>query len=472
MSLKKLEITGTGASDAYYHTWLAEEYNKESFIKLALHKVREHFPGYNIRLFQLPQHTPIKWLETDKKWLNLAVLKTYDRPLVDLTHPELSKLYTKKQFKECRNRLKRLGEVTFEHITCIDQLSDIFDEMMDQFDFRKGATLNTLPFRSDPQKKEFLMELFRLDMLHVAVLKMNGIIVASLIATIGKDKWVHGVGINTHAPTYAAYSPGFISFIMLAQQLANKQYHMLDLSTGDQEYKKRMTNTQDQVYALVILSRNKSTFKIPNPLKEQVIGRLSEAGIDYIAFRAKLRANNKMLKAKWHLLKQQGITRCLVNSLKFTISREKEQIYKINTKNSITILKNTYACISQNSLKDLLRFSEGQSLKTRWEFLIEAMYRLEIGEQAYTYSEDNVLKACVWMSCYSKKQNIYAAKLDYPTEGAVLHGLYFHSDYNNKLPQFIEAVAAEIEKNQPGKQIYLITGPSVAAFCLARQSAC
>lgn len=464
MSLQKLEITGTGASDAYYHTWLAEEYNKESFIKSALHKVREHFPGYNINLFQLPQLTPLQWLETDKEWKDFAVLKSYDRPLIDLTHPELPKLYTKKQFKENRNRLKRLGEVAFEHITCIDQLSGMFDEMMDQFDFRKGATLNILPFRSDPYKKEFLMELFKMKMLHVAVLKLNDKVVASLIATIGKDKWVHGVGINTHAPTFAAYSPGFTSFILLAQQLAEGGHTMLDLSTGDQTYKQRLANSEDQVYGLMI-NCTKSTLKVPNSTKRLVIEKMSKVGIDYKMLRAKLKKNNKLLTAKWHLFKQQGFYKWIKVAVNIAIARNKEKIYKINTNKAKTLSKDTYVDISRNSIKDLLNFNAGHGLKTRWEFLAEAMCRLELGEQVFAYTENNTLKACIWLSSNTKKENPYAAKLDYPKVGAVMHGLYFQSDYKVKLPVFLETVSAEIESNRPGEPLYLVISPAEAALC-------
>ena len=465
VSLQKLEITGTGASDAYYHTWLAEEYNKESFIKSALQIVREHFPGYNISLFQLPPHTPVAWLETDKKWRDLAVFKSYDRPIVDLTHPELPKLFTKKQYKENCNRLKRLGEVTFEHITNLDQLSDIFDEMMDQFDFRKGATLNILPFRSDPHKKDFLMELFQLKLLHVVVLKMNNKIVASLIATIGKDKWVHGVGINTHAPTFAAYSPGFISFIMLAKQVADEGYKMLDLSTGDQAYKQRMANSQDQVYGLLIKSKPKSIFSLPDSFKKLVKDKISKAGVDYNQYRARYKRSKKLLTAKWQLLKQQDFKTLITQVPQISPLNKKEKLYKINTDKGKIILKDTYECISLNSIKDLLSFNAGQSLKTRWEFLAEAMYRMEIGEQVFACTENNRLKACIWLNSQTSRKNPYAAKLAYPTDGAVLHGLYFQPDYKKKLPGFLEAVCAEIESSQPDKPLYLIASPTSAAFC-------
>ncbi|MBX0332368.1 GNAT family N-acetyltransferase [Pontibacter sp. HSC-14F20] len=465
MNLKQLEINGAGSTDAYYHTWLAEEYNKESFIKSALHKVREHFPGYTINLFQLPPHTPLKWLETDEQWRALTVLKSYDRPLVDLTHPELSKLYTKKQFKENRNRLKRLGELTFEHVTCIDILSDMFDEMMDQYDFRKGATLNMLPFRSDPQKKDFLLDLFKLKMLHVSVLKMNDKIVASLIATIGKDRWVHGAGINTHAPTFAAYSPGFTSFIMLAQQLASAGYEMLDLSTGDQPYKQRLANSEDQVYALIIKSKAKSILNVPNSIKKLINESALKIGIDYKSSRTRFRRSKKLMMEKWRLLSQQDFKTWLKEAVRDTLSREKEKIYKINTDNNRILSKSTYVNISQNNIKDLLNFTAGHTLKTRWEFLAEAMCRLEHGEHVFTYTENGTLKACIWVSGATKKKNLYASKLAYPTVGTVLNGLYFQPDYQNRLPMFLEAVCAKIKSNRPEEPIYVITSPTIAAFC-------
>lgn len=461
MSLRKLEITGTGKDDAHYHTWLAEEYNKESFITGALQIVREHFPGYNIRLYQLPQHTPLNWLKTDKRWKELFILKSFDRPLVDLSHPELPKLYTKKQFKENRNRLKRLGEVTFEHLDSPEQLETVFDEMIDQYDFRKGATLNLLPFRSDPLKKAFFMELFRLKMLHITVLKLNDEIVASLIGTIGKDKWIHGAGINTHAPTYARYSPGFISFILMTQQLASEKFQVLDLSTGDQAYKKRIANLQDQVYELIILDKPKSPVRLPDGIKKPLLQYMSKSGFDYTLFRARNKKRKVLLGEKWQLLRQQKVKHWPLEALRLAGASGKEKLYKIKSNKAKISNKATYVVISRNSISDLLQFEAGPSLKTRWEFLEEAMTRLEIGDEVFTWTENNVLKACIWLSSCSTSKNFTAAKLHFPESSMLLHRLYYQPDCKSKLTLFFEAVLAVLNSSQ----LYLMASASDAVYC-------
>mgnify|MGYP003577533548 CR=1 FL=1 len=90
---------------------------------------------------------------------------------------------------------------------------------------------------------------------------------------------------------------------------------------------------------------------------------------------------------------------------------------------------------------------------------------MEIGEQVFACTENNSLKACIWLNCQTSRKNPYAAKLAYPTDGAVLHGLYFQPDYKKKLPRFLEAVCAEIESSQPDKPLYLIASPTAAALC-------
>lgn len=465
LNLQKLEITGTGCDDAHYHTWLAEEYNKESFITSALAKVKEQFPSYRIRLYQLPPHTPLGWLETDPRWRASSTFKIYKRPLIDLSHPELPKLSTKKQFKENRNRLKRHGEVTYEKVTCIEQFSSIFDVLIDQYDFRKGATLNFLPFRGDPIKKKFFMELFRLEMLHVTVLKLNNEIVASLIGTIGKDSWVHGAGLNTHAPTYACFSPGFVCFIMMAQQLANEKFRTLDLSTGGQGYKERLANSHDQVYELIISNQTQSRIKIPQRIKGFLLQRISQSGIDYKRLRIELKRKKMLAKEKWSLFKKQGLNSGINTALRIAIPEAKEELFQVRP---ITMrnLKAVHAIgIEQNSLKALLLFSGSASLTTRWEFLEEAMFRLEIGEQAYTWTENNKLVACLWLLNSSAKKKEYTSQHQYPEGSTVLHRLYYRPEYKDKVALFLAAVIGRIKTTKDIEDLYLLAKPNDALYC-------
>src|SRR5690606_15707296 len=223
----------------------------------------------------------------------------------------------------------------------------------------------------------------------------------------------------------AAYSPGFTSFIMLAQQLASAGYEMLDLSTGDQPYKQRLANSEDQVYALIIKSKAKSILNVPNSIKKLINESALKIGIDYKSSRTRFRRSKKLMMEKWRLLSQQDFKTWLKEAVRDTLSREKEKIYKINTDNNRILSKSTYVNISQNNIKDLLNFTAGHTLKTRWEFLAEAMCRLEHGEHVFTYTENGTLKACIWVSGATKKKNLYASKLAYPTVGTVLNGLYF-----------------------------------------------
>jgi hypothetical protein len=55
-------IYGAGHKDAYYQTWLAEEHNKESFIKEALSLVMSYFPKHYILIEQMLPNTPLGWV--------------------------------------------------------------------------------------------------------------------------------------------------------------------------------------------------------------------------------------------------------------------------------------------------------------------------------------------------------------------------------------------------------------------------
>ncbi|WP_299761787.1 GNAT family N-acetyltransferase [uncultured Pontibacter sp.] len=447
-NVQGLGITAAGGWDAYYHTWLCSKSDEDRFIKNALSKVREGFKGQKIMFKYIPPKTPLNWLQDDPEWNSRYVMREFKRPVMNFQDPEATKLFKKKQFRENRNRLKRLGELKFEKIVVLDEFKAVLDELIIQFDFRKGATLNKIPFKNNPVKKEFLLALFEQGILHVTVLKLNDEIIASLVATEGKNKWVHGAGINTHSPFYAKYSPGYVIMVMLEQLLFEEGYAAFDLTPGGHAYKERLANSHDQLYELCITSKwhAYTTRFFYDYLKKASMYGLSRAGINPKLLRSNVERKLLLKKEQLKLAKYNGY-RSLVRDKNTQNLGKQIEVYRVDA----SALGETMP-VRRNCLNSLLQYKAKGAQLTRWEFLEGAMMRFESGEESYTWLKDGQLQLCLWVN--------YTSKTGFEkNDGAVavkFENIYCNPENTKDLPAFIAAVSREII-TKTGKQNYYIT---------------
>ncbi|SFG74930.1 GNAT family N-acetyltransferase [Pontibacter chinhatensis] len=463
--VKELGITAAGGWSAYYHTWLVADYDDNGFIKKALTLVRQKFPGQKITFKYIPPQTPLGWLDGGY-WSRRHVIRPFLRPVMDFTAPNVGKLFSKKQFREGRNRLSRVGNLTYEQITDYDAFVSVLDELADQYDFRKAVTLNKTPFRKNLQKKEFLLALYRQNILHVAVLRVNGHIAASLVATEGKNRWVHGAGINTHSPLYGKYSPGYLIMVMLGQHLYGKGYQAFDLTPGGHEYKERLANTHDQLYELCITSQwdALSTKLYYDYLKEGSKALFSGAGINLKYVKRSIDKKVKLGKEKLKLARHGSIGALAERGSVEEGSGGKSIVFKIDPVKSDAT---DGAPVKVNSLCDLLDFDADGGSITRWEFMKESVQRFENGEQAYTLVKDGRLAACVWRHPEMKHAEKDSACLHH---GAVmLDGIYCHADAHKALPTFLAAVATQLPGD--GSHLYLRVSDTDKTICTALDKA-
>ncbi len=108
------------------------------------------------------------------------------RPLIQLSEPDHAKLLESKQFKNKLNRLKRVGKFGWSPLPILKILKAIWASY--RFSMILGLAqclINTFS-EDDPRKKEFFIELFRLQLLHSTILKVNGEIFAAVVAISGK----------------------------------------------------------------------------------------------------------------------------------------------------------------------------------------------------------------------------------------------------------------------------------------------
>jgi len=428
-------ITGAGNREAGYQTWLAEATQGESFIKKALSKLIERFPACSIELVEIPPQAPLQWVEQDPQWRPRCVLAAFRRPLMDLKAPDAIRLISSNGIKSKVNRLNKLGEVRFERIQDWQTFASVLDELNDQFDFRKGAMRNITPYRDEPLKKELQLALFAQGLLYATVLKVNEEIIASILAVVSPGNWLNGT-TNTHAPAYGKYSPGIVSFLLLAKHLYDEGVGVYDLTTGGHGYKERLANAHDQVYELRVGSRySRRTRKLQEAIVEGVKQRLESIGIAPREFRNTLSRNVAKLRARLRAAKGAGVRQLLQTIADQCGAAPALRLYRVEPRAA-----ETDAVVRQNSLSDLLCFVQRGELRSRWDFLEEAEKRLQSGERAFALVEAGRLLCCGWLPAAGQPTG-----LSLPAGAVLLQGLYCHRQGRHRLRAFLETVARQVE---------------------------
>ncbi|HYH14829.1 MAG TPA: GNAT family N-acetyltransferase [Flavisolibacter sp.] len=431
----KKKIVAAGHFDADYQTWLAREADGEAFIQAAILALWKRFPKHDVALKYIPTQTPLSWIKSTSFWEQRCTLVSFTRPLMDLKEADVSKR-TKKRI----NQIKKLA--TFERLTDFERFSTLLDGQIGHlYDFRRGALFNKNPFRDDPSNKQLLLSLFSKGILHVTVLKVHEEIIASVAVMLGKDRAFLG-GINCHSPLYADYSPGYLHFILLGQQLAVEGFDLFDLTPGYDPYKERLATNHEEVHQLVITKSRRSYVK--SRIGKWVHNRLIRTGIRPMSMQVEM-------KKRLYLLRHHGWYAMLSGKIKSLAQKDQQKLYILDSR-----LTNPTASIviRKNSLGDLLSFEQQNKKLTRWEFLATAMRRFEQGEHCYTWTEDSRLLGCAWLAGTT-------ALLQDTGEGGIasgvcLNGIYCHSAGKDKITSFLKATITAVTADRDEEHIYVL----------------
>lgn len=419
-NLSKVKIVGAGEYDSEYQTWLSHTYNRDIFIRSALELLREKFPSSDIIFRFIPDGSLIDWLQKDPYWRKRAVIQPFRRPLMLTDSPDIGKILTlQRQFKSKLNRLKRLGTVKFEQVTKNEQFEEILPDLMVNYDFRQAAMFNKNQFRESPNRREFFLQLFRNDILHVTLLLLNGEIIGCLAGVAGKQ-WVHLQGINTHSPFYSKYSPGILHFYQLGKHLTDDgDTAVFDLTPGGDSYKERWATDHDTVYHLTLAGS--MTFFVKRSLKKSFHSLL-------IRFNLRPMTVELMLEKNKYLLKQKGLRGMLAQkklASRFILENYRQQASRLTTD------------VKKNSLADLLDFEDKYKSVTRWEFIENAMKLLGEGFDVYTYSNGELLLACIWISYQETTPH---QKGNEAASEPILSSPFCHPSFANNFREFLSAV--------------------------------
>jgi CelD/BcsL family acetyltransferase involved in cellulose biosynthesis len=441
-------LVGAGHFEAEYQCWLTAEAEGESFITAALAALQERLPGHALHLRFLPPGAPLAWATADPHWRAQCVLEPARRPLMDMADPQLPKLLKLSgQNKSKLNRLRRLGEVRLERVTDAAAFSAMLGELAVQYDFRQGALFNKNRFREDPLKAVFLQELFRLGLLHATVLKVNEEVIAAMVAVSGQN-WVHLQGLNIHSPLYARHSPGILHFFMLGKMLADEGAAVFDLTPGGDPYKERFATRHDVVHTLTIAAN--PSIRRKKQIRKIIQAYLTQAGMRPMSVELGIKRKIYTIRKALLSAKEIGLIKTLSDQVKATWYAKFPKAYLIKLPQD----PKTQTTIRKDSLTDLLDFkSKGTSL-TRWDFLEDAMRRLEAGEHSFTLARGGRLLACAWLR--APKAGAMAGRFTLPEGAAALHGIYCHPDHIDEFDSFVSATAQSISTELNIDKVYAI----------------
>jgi hypothetical protein len=103
--------------------------------------------------------------------------------------------------------------------------------------------------------------------------------------------------------------------------------------------------------------------------------------------------------------------------------------------------------VEVDSYRDLLDFDPTGSVVTRWEFLDDALYKMEAGLQPYTMSDGNQLMCCIWRE--KRFPPVAVASNATSETPALFTDLYVHSTAKNMIDDFLQKVLSLSEKSSP-----------------------
>ncbi len=446
-------ITGAGERQAEYQCWLAGR-GHDGFAGAAIRKVLDGFPGADIRLRYLPPDIPLDWLGRDAGYglqeaLSRApsgrlhyALRSHPRPLIRLDPAAAERQRNKKNHRQNYNRLSRMGIVAFSQLDDESAFMRVFDDICIQYDFRQGVLHHQLPFRDDPLKKRFYAELYRRGLLHVATLTVDGVLAAAHVGLLSAGRAVH-LGINTHAPAFAAHSPGSLLIAMLAVQLAQQALPVFDLTPGGDAYKQHFATDHDVVFELVVYGSGARRLA-----QEALAGahRLARQAALALGYR-----RTELLQA-FDTLRSLARGRRLRDTILWACTGKGYRRYRLRYSPGAARSARGAPFVAVDSLSAALDYDARSSPLGYWQFLRQAAQRMERASRLYSLARNGKLLAFCWLK-YCPTATLpgalrqVAGQAPVQSDGAILlFDLHVHPDVSGDdlLHGFVEGILRDL----------------------------
>ncbi len=450
------QLVVAGTSEAEYHAWLSAPQDGNRFIESALEKLCETFPNKTLTLLFVLPTVPVEWIATGSRWARHCYVNRLPRGLMEIGDGSSFNDTLRKKKQSKINRLKRLGDLHLDRIQDPEELGAVFDEIISYQTLRLRAVQNLSHVEHDPFKKAFYMNLLRLPrMIHATALRVDDRLASVQIHTYNKEQV--RLGLITHSPFFARYSPGELHILMMGVELAKEEIHAFDLTPGG-HYKDRYATHHDEVYAVIVF------FNRAHCIRYKIKRRLAEAAksaaraFDITPERARDAFSTFLdWRQKWLRLKPADLLSESLRRLKRSLWYIDELcIYACNLRPAPGLPG--IQAMKRDHIPDLLAY---QPMET-WQlpvnkFLKRSLGNMEAGHHIYTRVEDGKLVQYGWLiEPQSQKPSDGNEQASILPPGSVLLGDFYTSSQDWSLSRTSLRQMLHDAASVPGaRQVYI-----------------
>ena len=399
-----------GSHHAEYQCWLAEPESPDAFLEAALGIVKNDLGAARFFMRYLPAKAPIDWARQPSDiWAHMS-LRVFKRPIFTADPDQIEQTLKKKSNKSRLNRLKKIGDVELKYLETREELAAVIDRIADHYDLRQGALNGLSPFRLDPHKKPFHVELMRHPGLMDAGVLMVGDEVAAAILAV-RDGDLAAIGVYAYAAALAKHSPGKFLMLMLARELVGRGLRGIDLTPGD-DWKDRFATDYEDVYQIKMIfdaaeAKGKSRSERVSTIAKKVAAL---AGLTPDEARAMVRKIRGYLPPS------------LIRRARTALHESHEiRIYYFDAGRDVPLVSG----FSKDSLDDMLSFGREHEGEDRQEFLADCERRLAEGHHIYTRVMDGLLVQHGWLAL-AQSEGVFpeiGQTVAYPANTAVIYDL-------------------------------------------------
>ncbi|MBC8087872.1 MAG: GNAT family N-acetyltransferase [Phycisphaerae bacterium] len=389
-------ISNAGTHHAEYHAWLALPEHANEFPGEALAALRGVGQSGTLRFLFLAPGTPLDWIQDEAKFGLRTSVRWHKRGLMRVgPDSEIFASFRKSSNKSRISRLKRIGAVSFTQLSTPEQLAAIIEVVADYCDVRQGGRNESLPFRSDPLKAGFYLAAMSVPgLMHVTALRAGDELLAFHAGF--QDKKI-ALGLITHAPQFAAHSPGKLVILFLGKLLGEQGYAEFDLTPG-QSYKDRFATHSDDVAVLEVFLDGRSYARYRMGRQIAAAGRWVErrTGVD---LRDRL-GNAKQVAGRMRRAGVVKLGRAIARRAVHFVGKQGEfRYYEYPLLPAVQDTPSESARLRVNNLRDLLAYQPaGPGDPSIIEFLELVVERLAGGGIVFTYAEGGVLLHYSWLT--------------------------------------------------------------------------
>lgn len=415
---KSGRLTVAGHWDAEYQGWLTLAEHQDSFPPAALREINRRYPRRDIIFRYLVPGIPLDWLYGTDHGLRHKISQ-WRRPLLNIPSERALKSLRKRSKQSRINRLKRMGELQFNHLHAPEELRSIIDDVAAQSDFRHGAVHGIYPFERDPLRREFLLRLFETGLLHVTTFRTGNLLLAAELNIAMADQMT--LHVMTQTSIHPRLSPGLLHMLQLTGMMAREGFKRLDLTPGGDKYKDNLADDYDYVAMLTIFGGRSN----------QLIHRWKESAENIArkglrAIRVEPREARHCFLRLWAagLLRTAG--RLARDTARMSAHKAEYEIYAINPADAEITQSPAQVEVKKNSFADLLLQPPTDEWDCRRGFLNYAMTRFADDAHAYTICDSKRLRQIGWMQLRSERIPAFCACDSFflPTDSASIFDLH------------------------------------------------